>query len=102
MPTDAGADIVRTNVEHDEERSRYELEVDGRFVGVADYRDEGDVLVFTHTQIARHLRGQGLGAILIGAALDDVRQSGRTVVPQCWYVGQFIDEHPEYADLVAA
>jgi predicted GNAT family acetyltransferase len=92
---------VQTKVHHDEERSRYELEADGRFVGVADYHAEGDTLVFTHTQIADHLRGQGLGAILVGAALDDVRRSGRTVVPQCWYVADFIEAHPEYADLRA-
>jgi uncharacterized protein len=35
-------------------------------------------------------------------ALDDVRAAGRTVIPTCWYVAQFIDEHPEYEDLLAA
>ena len=35
-------------------------------------------------------------------ALDDVRPTGRRVVPSCWYVAQFIDEHPDYADLLTA
>jgi predicted GNAT family acetyltransferase len=34
-------------------------------------------------------------------ALDDIRDAGRQVIPSCWYVARFIDEHPEYADLVA-
>jgi len=46
------------------------------------------------------LQGQGLGAVLVRAALDDVRQRGARIVPSCWYVAEFIAEHPEDADLV--
>lgn len=83
--------------------SRYEIAVDGRVVGVADYYFAGDDrIVFPHTEIARPLRGRGLGAELVGAALDDVRATKRKVVPLCWYVAQFIDEHPEYESLRAS
>lgn len=88
-------------VRHVPERSRYELLVDGELLGVADYHARGDVLVFPHTEIARARRGEGLGAVLVRGALDDVRAAGRRVVPSCWYVAQFIDEHPEYRDLLA-
>lgn len=93
---------MATEVTHDADRSRYELELDGRSVGVADYRERDGVRVFTHTEITPRLRGQGLGETLVQAALDDTRASGRTVVPQCWFVAEFIDGHPEYADLLAA
>jgi uncharacterized protein len=89
-------------VRRNAERSRYEIIVDGRLVGIADYQNRGDTLVFPHTEIKPSMRNRGLGAELVRAALDDVRRSGRTVVPRCWYVAQFIDEHPEYADLVTA
>ncbi len=89
-------------VEHHPERSRYELVVDGRLVGVADYRVSGDRVVFPHTEIAPARRGQGLGAVLVRGALDDVRTTGRTVVPRCWYVAQFVREHPDYQDLLAS
>jgi predicted GNAT family acetyltransferase len=79
--------------------SRYELFVDGEFVGFADYEVNGDRVVFPHTEIVRARRGQGLGAILVQGALDDVRPTGRAVVPSCWYVAEFIDDHPEYQDL---
>ncbi len=78
---------------HDTERSRYELIIDGRVVGVADYRLAGDTATFHHTEIEPSMRRQGLAAQLVRAALDDVRDSGRTVVATCWYVAQFIDEH---------
>ncbi|MFC6714248.1 GNAT family N-acetyltransferase [Branchiibius cervicis] len=34
-------------------------------------------------------------------ALDDLREKGVHVVPSCPYVRRWIDQHPEYADLVA-
>ena len=90
-----------TKVRRNDERSRYELLVAGQLVGIADYHEQGDTVVIPHTEIDRSRRGQGLGAILVRHALDDLRRSGRTVVPACWYVAQFIDENPEYRDLVA-
>jgi len=83
-------------------RSRYELYVDDELAGIADYRVQGDVVVMPHTHIDRDRRGNGLGAELVKGALDDIRASGRTVVPQCWYVAEFIDEHPEYRELLTA
>lgn len=80
---------------------RYELVEDGTVIGFADYQMQGDTVVFPHTVIDQSRRGEGLGAVLVRAALDDVRPTGRKVVPVCWYVGQFVDAHPEYADLLA-
>ena len=88
-------------VRHDPDRSRYELLVDGQLTGVADYDDQGDVLVFFHTEVDADRRGQGLGGLLVQGALNEVRRSGRTIVPRCPFVAHFIDQHPAYADLVS-
>ena len=93
---------MAVEVRHNEAQSRYELVDDGRLIGVADYSVRGDTIVFPHTEIDPRQRGRGFGAILVQGALDDVRPSGKRVVPACWYVAQFIDENPEYRDLVAA
>ncbi|MGQ0830092.1 MAG: GNAT family N-acetyltransferase [Microthrixaceae bacterium] len=93
---------METHVRHDEDRSRYELVLDGEVVGVAEYYLNGDVLVFPYTQIEVAHRGNGLGAILVRAAMDDVRTTGRQVVPICWYVRDFLDTNADYADLRAA
>jgi len=100
-----------TEVRDNPEKSRYELLEDGRLLGVADYRSmDGDtsgdtpgprVMAFPHTEIVPSRRNQGLGAQLVQGALDDVRRKGVKVVPYCWFVAQFLDEHPEYADLKA-
>jgi predicted GNAT family acetyltransferase len=90
--------VVRNAVE----RSRYELIVDEQIIGIADYRVDGDVVIFPHTEVVAPRRGQGYGALLVQGALDDVRSSGRSVVARCWFVDQFIDSNPDYADLRAA
>jgi predicted GNAT family acetyltransferase len=92
----------QAEVRRNDERSRYELTVDGKLVGIADYRVVEETVVFPHTEIVASKRGQGWGAELVRAALQDVRPTGRRVVPRCWYVAEFIDENPEFADLVAS
>ena len=92
---------MASEVRHAADESRYEIVLDGRVVGVADYVDRTDALVFHHTEIDASLRGHGLGAILVRGALDDVRARDRTIVPTCWYVAEFVEQHPEYSELVA-
>ena len=94
---------MANEVRKNESAGRYEVLIDGEVAGIADYVEQGDdVVVFPHTEIDSSRRGQGLGAVLVGGALDDVRQQGKTIVPACWYVAQFVDENPDYKDLVAA
>ena len=63
--------------------------------------DDGSTLVFHHTFTAPAHRDNGYAADLVGRALDDVRASGHKVVATCWFVAEFIDLHPAYADLRA-
>ena len=92
---------TRLEVRHAAEDSRYELWEGGSMIGLADYRPgEAGVLVFPHTQISPDRRGEGLGAVLVRGALDDVRRRGFRVTPACWFVADFVEANPEYADLV--
>lgn len=90
---------MQTQVRNAEERSRYELLIDGEVVGVADYQIDGDTVIMPHTEIEASRRGQGLGETLVRAALDDIRTTGRRVVPRCWFVRDFIEANADYADL---
>ena len=87
---------------HNADEKRYELFVDDKLASIAEYRLAGDRIVFSHTETATEYRGRGLAAELVEWALNDVRKQGLTVVPRCWFVAEFLDDHPEYRDLVAA
>ena len=88
-------------VTRDDDRSRYELTLDGAVVGFADYVIDGERVVLPHTVVDPAHRGRGLAAELVQYALDDIRSGGRTVVPSCSYVAEYLAGHPEYGDLLA-
>lgn len=89
------------DVRHVPERSRYELVDDDEVVAFADYRLDGERIVLPHTVVSPHLRGRGLGDLLVRGVLDDVRRRDLRVVPTCWFVADFIERHPDDADLLA-
>lgn len=86
---------------HNAGERRYELYVGSDLASIAEYSPAGETLVFDHTETNRRFRGRGLAARIVAFALDDVRARALSVVPVCWFVADFIDEHPEYADLRA-
>ncbi|MCB0830477.1 MAG: N-acetyltransferase [Solirubrobacterales bacterium] len=75
--------------------SRYEIEVDGMLAGFSEYRLDGDVITFIHTEIEPAFGGQGLGSKLVGFAVRDARSRGRTIIPECPFVRGWMREHPE-------
>jgi predicted GNAT family acetyltransferase len=86
-----------TGVRHNRASSRYELETP-HGLAIAVYRQEGDRLLFTHTEVPRDDEGQGLGSQLVRWALDDARRRGFKIVPACSFVVDFVRRHPEYRD----
>lgn len=79
------------DVINNQERSRYELVVDG-VTAYADYRIEGDRVIFPHTIVPKEIGGRGIGGILVNAALDDVEAKGLTVVPECSFVARAVEK----------
>jgi len=82
-------------------QSRFELYVDDRLVGRADYRVDGDRMLFPHTEIDAALNGQGLGSVLARAALDAAKTDNMRIVPQCSFMALYVRRHAEdYAAFV--
>ncbi|TDE10088.1 GNAT family N-acetyltransferase [Jiangella asiatica] len=80
----------------------YAAYLDGTRVGELTYARRGDQIVALHTEVDPAAEGKGIGGALARALLDDARQSGSSVVPQCPFVASYLDRHPEYGDLVAS
>lgn len=80
---------------------RYEVHVDGRLAGYAEYHDRGDRRAFTHTVVEDEFEGQGIGSKLARFVLDDSRANRRAVLPYCTFIRGYIDRHrDDYLDLV--
>jgi predicted GNAT family acetyltransferase len=94
-PSDDGVTIA-----DNPDEQRFEIFVDGDRVGLAEYLQDGETIVFTHTEVEAPEGRKGLGGRLVAYALDDARRRGFVVVPRCPFVSAFIQKHPEYLDLV--
>jgi uncharacterized protein len=78
---------------------RFEMEVDGHVAHV-DYALDGNQITLIHTEVPDALGGRGIGSKLAAAVLNTIRARGQTVVPQCSFIAQYINKHPEFADMV--
>jgi predicted GNAT family acetyltransferase len=73
----------------------------GGATAITAYRREGDILVFTHTEVPEEMEGKGVGGKLLAGALADVREQGLTIKPLCSFVRHYVETHPETHDLLA-
>jgi predicted GNAT family acetyltransferase len=55
------------------DQERFEVTQDGVLAGFAQYRRQGRLIAFIHTEVDRDFEGQGLGTQLIKGALDSAR-----------------------------
>ena len=82
------------SVQHLPQQGRFQAIVDGQRC-VCDYRLEGSVMHFTHTEVAPQLEGRGIAATLVRAALAYAEAAGLKVNPLCSYVRAYMARHPE-------
>jgi predicted GNAT family acetyltransferase len=79
--------------------SRFELDVEGA-LAFANYRLAPSAVVITHTETPRALRGRGIASELVQGALRLIRADGSKVIAGCGFVVDYLQKHPEFADLV--
>jgi predicted GNAT family acetyltransferase len=101
MACDSNRSGRLNDVVHNAANHRFELDVDGQKV-VTEYRLSPGVMTFYHTLTPPPLRGRGLAARVVQAALEFAGAERLKVVPLCWYVNEHIKAHPEFRELLAA
>jgi uncharacterized protein len=98
--TRKGPIAVNITVTDVPERSRYEARRGEELLGVLTYHRKAGQIVFDHTGVEPPHRGQGIGALLVAAAMTDAQDDDLRVVPACSFVRRWIDSHPQYLPLV--
>jgi predicted GNAT family acetyltransferase len=90
-------------VEDAKERSRYEArDADGTLMGFVNYQLSGTTIAFLHAETLPAYRGRGVAGKIAIKSLDGAREAGLRVKPACPFYQGFLEEHPEYSDLVDA
>ena len=91
MDTEQTADLEVRDVPA---QSRFELVDDGVVIGIADYSVRDGVAVMPHTVIDHDRRGQGLGDVLVAAAVAELARRGLRIDAQCWFVFDYLNRNP--------
>lgn len=88
-------------VREDSGRQRFEAMVGEHVAGWISYSEADGTVDLQHTVVADEYEGQGVGSRLVQGALDQLRDAGKKVRPSCPFVASYIEDHDDYADLVA-
>lgn len=87
------------DIQHDAAAQRFHAVVAG---GEAEcvYRLASNLMNIVHTEVPPQAEGQGIAAVLVGAALAHARAMGWRVRPSCSYVRSYMRRHAETQDLL--
>lgn len=87
------------DIQHNEDRQRFEAVVDNQLC-VLEYVRDGNTVSMNHVRVPEAVGGRGIAGEITRYALDWARDEGLRVVANCPYVARWIERHPEYERLL--
>ncbi len=100
MPIES--ELSSMSVEHNRQAQRFTVGVPSGTAVLAYISAGPGVLELYSTYVPAADRGQGVAGRLVEAAIGYARSEGLRIIPSCWYVAHWIQQHPEHADLLSA
>ena len=90
------------DVRDNPERHRFEIDLGGGGVAIAQYTLPEGKIMFTHTEVPPEHAGKGVGTALIRFALASARERNLKVIPICPFFAAYMQKHAEEQDLLDA
>lgn len=90
---------MENKIIHEKENKRFVIYLDGKEVYVEYTLTDKEINLF-HTYTDPVLRGKGLAAQVVRAALEFAKENNLKVIPTCSYTQAFITKNSEYKSLV--
>ena len=86
----------------DGKRGKFFIEVDGLQHAEMTYTYAGNAkIIIDHTEVDETLKGQGVGYMLVEAAVDFMRLKDVKVIPLCPFAAAVFKKKQEYSDRLA-
>jgi predicted GNAT family acetyltransferase len=73
----------------------------GKRLAQLNYARHGQRVEILHTEVDPVLRGEGIGAKLVGAAVDWARQEKLQILPLCPFAKAVFNRTPDYSDVLS-
>lgn len=74
-----------SNINHIPEKRQFEMNVGGEIAKVS-YKQEGNTLYLTYSEVPYSLRGQGIGKELVEKTLEYIQENDLKAKPICSYI----------------
>lgn len=79
----------------------YAVDSDGKRVAELTFHPiSGDIVEIDHTFVDDSLRGQGVANRLVNAAVTQIAEQKKKIIPTCSYAAHWFSTHPEYQYLL--
>ncbi len=90
----------KLKVVNNKKNFRFEIHFENGESAILEYRWLKGSMVLMRTLVPENMRGKGIGGALVKYVLEHARKHHLKVIVYCPFVSKYIQDHPEYADLV--
>jgi predicted GNAT family acetyltransferase len=95
------SNMVENDLILNEDKKRFELEVDGKTAFIEFILNNENILFLTHTEVPIGLEGKGVGSTIVSKTLNYIKEKGYTLAPLCPFVAAYLKRHPEWKEILA-
>ncbi len=93
--------ISEQSIVLNQEKKRFELEVEGKIAYIEFIKNNEDIMFLTHTEVPRGLEGKGVGSAIVSKTLDYIQENRYTLAPLCPFIAAYVKRHPERKEILA-
>lgn len=84
-----------------EEKKRFELEVEGHTAFIEYIVDKDNTMYLTHTKVPNALGGKGVGKAIVEKTLNYLKDNGYKLAPLCPFVAAYLKRNPDWKSILA-
>lgn len=79
---------------------QFEMTVDG-YKAFIQYQELTDRIALVHTEVPEELSGRGIGTALVEKTLEQIKTTGKPLMPYCPFIFAYIKNHAKWKGMVS-